>query len=185
MVSVSAGLSPSWFKVRCIDLLWLGDTIWWQISVNIGSGNDLLPDSTKPLPEPMLTDHQWGLVAFTWEQFHKCLWTLICNMCSEITFLKITAASPRGQWVKLLKSGGWFNIKMPSYQYRKSHCGDKTILRPSYLHNGISYTGKTTSLYWIRAQVIWYSIRILQWPRKRLHHTGTNLSAWPLAGYHQ
>ena len=45
--------------------------------------------------------------------------------------------------------GPWFNIKMPSYQYRKSHCEDKTILRPSYLHNGISYTGKTTSAYWI------------------------------------
>ena len=40
---------------------------------------------------------------------------------------------------------------MPSYQNRKSHCGDKTILRPSYLHNGISYTCKTTSLYWLRA----------------------------------
>ena len=38
-----------------------------------------------------------------------------------------------------------------SYKYRKSHCGDKTILRPSYLHNDISYTGKTTSLYWIGA----------------------------------
>ena len=38
--------------------------------------------------------------------------------------------------------GGWFCIKMPSYQYRKSHCGDKTILRPSYLHNRFSYTGK-------------------------------------------
>ena len=31
----------------------------------------------------------------------------------------------------------------------KSHCGDKTILRPSCLHNGISYTGKMASLYWI------------------------------------
>ena len=50
------------------------------------------------------------------------------------------------------KPGPQFNIKMISYQYRKSHCGDKTILRPSYLHNGISYTGKMTSLYWIRAQ---------------------------------
>ena len=49
-------------------------------------------------------------------------------------------------------SGLWFNIKMTSYQYRKSRCGDKTILRPSYLHNGISYTGKMTSLYWIRNQ---------------------------------
>ena len=45
--------------------------------------------------------------------------------------------------------GPWFNIKMSSYRYRKSHCGNKTILRPSYLHNGISYTSKTTSLYWI------------------------------------
>ena len=44
----------------------------------------------------------------------------------------------------------WFNINMASYRYRKSHYGDKTILRPSYLHNGISYTGKMTSLYWIR-----------------------------------
>ena len=50
-------------------------------------------------------------------------------------------------------TGPWFNIKMTSYQHRKSHCGDKTILRPSYLHNGISYSGKMTSLYWIRAQV--------------------------------
>ena len=50
--------------------------------------------------------------------------------------------------------GPQFNIKMSSYQYRKSHCGDKTIWQPSYLHNGISYTGKTASLYWIRAQNI-------------------------------
>ena len=38
---------------------------------------------------------------------------------------------------------------MSSYQYRKSHCGDKTVVRLSYLHNGISYTDKITSLYWI------------------------------------
>ena len=36
----------------------------------------------------------------------------------------------------------------------KSHCGDKTVVRSSYLHNGISYTGKISSLYWIRAQAI-------------------------------
>ena len=29
-----------------------------EIWVNISSGNGLLPDGTKPLPEPMLTDHQ-------------------------------------------------------------------------------------------------------------------------------
>ena len=31
-----------------------------EIWVNIGSGNGLLPDGTNPLPEPMLTDHQWS-----------------------------------------------------------------------------------------------------------------------------
>ena len=45
---------------------------------------------------------------------------------------------------------------MSSYQYRKSHCGDKTVVRSSYLHNGISYIGKTTSVYWIRAQFYMY-----------------------------
>ena len=39
-------------------------------------------------------------------------------------------------------------------QYRKSYCGDKTILRPPYLHDGISYTGKMASLYWTRVQII-------------------------------
>ena len=53
----------------CLNLNSLrpSDAIWWQdIWVNIGSGNGLLPDGTKPLPEPMLTYHQWGLVAFIW-----------------------------------------------------------------------------------------------------------------------
>ena len=36
---------------------------------------------------------------------------------------------------------------------RISHCGDQTLLRPSCLYDGISYTGKTTSLNWIRAQI--------------------------------
>ena len=34
----------------------------------IGSGDGLLPDGTKLLPEPMLTKHQWGLVAFTLQE---------------------------------------------------------------------------------------------------------------------
>ena len=55
------------------------------------------------------------------------------------------------QWPFVWESGPWFNIKMTSYQYRKSHCVDKTVVRSSYLHNGISYTGKMSSLYWIGA----------------------------------
>ena len=45
-----------------------------EIWVNIGSGNGLLPEGTKPLPEPMLTDLQWSPVTFILRQFHKrCL----------------------------------------------------------------------------------------------------------------
>ena len=52
-----------------------------------------------------------------------------------------------------LYTWSWFNIKMPSYQYRKSHCGDKTVVRSFYIHNGISFTGKMSSLYWIGALI--------------------------------
>ena len=48
-------------------------------------------------------------------------------------------------------SGPRFNIKISSCPYRKSHCGDKTAVRSSYLHNRISCTGKVSSLYWIGA----------------------------------
>ena len=43
---------------------------------------------------------------------------------------------------------GRFSIKMLSYQYRKPHYRDKTVMGSSYLHNGISYIGKMASLYW-------------------------------------
>ena len=39
--------------------------------VDIGSGNGLLPGSTKPLPAPMSTNHQSGPVAFIWGQFYS------------------------------------------------------------------------------------------------------------------
>ena len=35
-----------------------------EISVNIGSGNGLLPDGTKPLPKPMLTSDSLAPVVF-------------------------------------------------------------------------------------------------------------------------
>ena len=69
-------------------------------------------------------------------------WPLLRLISWYPIFKSITATHLRGR----------FNIKMPSYQYMKSHCGDKTVVRSSYLHNGISYTGKTASLYWIRGQ---------------------------------
>ena len=42
--------------------------------------------------------------------------------------------------------GSWCSMNI-SYQYRKSHRGDKTFVRTSYLHNGIYYSDKTAPLY--------------------------------------
>ena len=39
-------------------------------------------------------------------------------------------------------TGGDLNIMMLPYQCTKSHYNDKTVPRPSYLHNEISYTWK-------------------------------------------
>ena len=62
----------------------------------------------------------------------------------------------------------WFNIKMLPYQYRKSHCGDKTILWSSYLHSGISYIGNRLLYIELepRSQIWGYP---LQW-----HHNERN-----------
>ena len=60
-------------------------------------------------------------------------------------------------------SGPWFNIKMSSYQYRKYHCGDKMVVKSSYLHNGISYTDKMTFLYWISHQFFAYHYSDRTW----------------------
>ena len=56
-----------WFKLNWDLFPWaelkkrnMASEIW----VNIGSGNGMLPDGTKPLPEPMLTDHQWSQLTF-------------------------------------------------------------------------------------------------------------------------
>ena len=43
-------------------------------------------------------------------------------------------------------SGSWCSINI-SYQYRKSHRGDKTFVRTSYLHNGLYYSDKTAPPY--------------------------------------
>ena len=37
-----------------------------EIWIKIGSGNGLLPDGNKPVPEPMTTNHQGDLMAFLW-----------------------------------------------------------------------------------------------------------------------
>ena len=91
---------------------------------------------------------------------HEVHWSQCLYAISRI----IKDAYVGNRLVFVTSAGPWFNIKTSSYQYRKSHCGDKTILRPSYLHNGISYTGKMTSLYWIGPLVFPLQCDVFVWP---------------------
>ena len=74
------------------------------------------------------------------------------------------------------------NRKMLSRQYRKSHCRDKMILRPSYLHNGISYTGKTASLYWVGVLIIQGNLPTMTAPSPTIL---LSLSCWRSLCIHQ
>ena len=64
-----------------------------EIWVNIGSGNGLLPYGTKPLPEPMLLDHQWS-PSHIREISQEMPQPLITKMCLKITYLNFHSNLP-------------------------------------------------------------------------------------------
>ena len=119
------------------------------------------------IPGDLVANRQWALsISLLHTQQTVFIWTYRARigptmLNSASIFTEMSPALPEARklfWQLSCQNPGpgpWFSIKMSSYQYRKSHCGGKTILRPSYLHNGISYTGKMTSLYWIGAQASW------------------------------
>ena len=82
------------------------------------------------------------------ETLPNLAWLRLVMSCSlrysEVALTTLTSA-PRNPGPRL-------NKKMSSYQYRKSHRWDTTVVRSSYLHNGISYTGKIAYLYCINPQ---------------------------------
>ena len=103
-----------------------------------------------------ITRPQWVNI-WHWDTTPTCKWLTIAQVhwsteSPDLSHsLKIMHEK---QWYTLCKrktsweAGPWFNVKMPSYQYRKSHYGDKMVIRSSYLHNVISYTAKMESLHW-------------------------------------
>ena len=80
-----------------------------EIWVNIGSGNGLLLDGTKPLPEPMLTDHQWSPVTFILGQFHKrCLSHQSLKSVWKLHVLKFHSNFPGANELNhICKRGPW------------------------------------------------------------------------------
>ena len=78
-----------------------------NIWVNIGSGNGVLPDGTKPLPGSVLTCDQTS--KFLWHSSasvtcinHKKIWRYQFSKTSEHCIFKIASRSPREVWVNSL-----------------------------------------------------------------------------------
>ena len=66
--------------------IWITNNMAIEIWVNIGSGNDLLPNSTKLSPETMLNYNQRCSVTVTWVQFQKkCSWIHPCHVFVDYT----------------------------------------------------------------------------------------------------
>ena len=63
-----------------------------QSWVNIASGNGFLPDGTKPLSEPRMTNHKWGLHLRTISQ--KTVKISALDMSLKITDSKELRSSP-------------------------------------------------------------------------------------------
>ena len=122
-----------------------------KIWVNIGSGNGLLPDGTKPLPEPMLTDHQWSPVTFILGQFHKrCLNHQSLKSVWKLIKSKISFKFPRGQWVI---------IPLRPYKYLENLVEDAgTVKLKSYLSLGPVNIFPNFSPWWL---IQWFSSLIM------------------------
>ena len=84
--------------------------------VNIGSGNGLLPDNTKSLPEPMLNYHQWCSVELTWRHQMETFSALLA-ICAGIHLSPVNSPH-KGQWRGALMfslifawMNGWVNTR--------------------------------------------------------------------------
>ena len=135
----NASTTSEWSKILWPTNMHLILEVWQYVLT--GYATPLLQDFWRcPIPVKLNLFHwtqkrsyMFYQVSHHWDGTDTCSWNL-----------------------SLWKPRPYFNVKMSSYQYRKSHCGDRTVVRSSYLHNGISYTGKMTSLYWIKALGINY-----------------------------
>ena len=109
---------PQWVKVLSMGLAAQG---WPWIWVNINSGNDLLPDSTKPWPEPMLTKHQQSLVDCV--QFYR-KWLKDTELVLVWKLLWFTVTSPSGQWLNSIEMAALITTR---YMYQQCIQGPVSI----------------------------------------------------------
>ena len=101
---------------KCVEIIFFWPS-FQQLYVNIGSGNGLVPDGTKPLPEPMLTNifeatlRQQGLthwrlnntVETLYYDISKAFWQKILSF----DFFRFRFYWNLSLWIQMTKSQQW------------------------------------------------------------------------------
>ena len=113
-------------------------------SISRNTKNLLSPQLCMGIPPRGGQVYAGGLCGRQWPQLGMI--SYISTIKTWIMWVHVTSWLPINM-PYMSEPGPWFNMKMSSYQYRKSHCGDKTVVRSSYLHNGISYTCKQDGIF--------------------------------------
>ena len=116
---------------------------WWiqwdlvtpyGVRVTPASGNDLLPNGTKPSLQPMLSHYQLGLVAFSWGQF-SMNWSIyrITTMCFKITYLVLHSHLLKPMSLLKLEYSGEIRsmpwLQMPSLLVSPGHQQHESSMR--------------------------------------------------------
>ena len=105
-----------------------------DILVNIDSGYGLLPDGTRPLlPGPMMTPHH----SFGIHLRANLRAAILYNESKENYIFEITAAPPRGQWVKAINTNSLLQIQCEKLLSKLPALSFITILHNK--HNQVIY----------------------------------------------
>ena len=144
-----------------------------KILINNGSDNGLLPDGTKPLPEPMLTRDFWhpSQCNFTRNAYDKA------KISFEINVLNICITSARGQWVEVFACNTWISITSDTLTWGGATYPCSRFLRSSAIFMKSSHYELDERQQWwtfssvtsARAKVSWPCVRRYQLHRHIAH----------------
>ena len=110
--------------------------------VNIGTGNGLLPDGAKSLPEPMLTYIQQCPVVFIWGHYHNKIWRYQ-SVKQDEKISQGQMSQQIGVWTKPLTQLLLTLLKL----FFLTHCNDLCFL---------TYWGSVTFLQCYVITYVWY-----------------------------
>ena len=120
-----------------------GDAIWWHKTVStLDRAITCCLMTPSPSPGPILTDHQWGLVAFMWGQFHRkysrflfLIWVLKLliydyNMANKFTSVveEHWGQDEHPNWMRSFCPSSWWHHQMETFSALLALCAGNSLV---------------------------------------------------------